>query len=548
MSANNLLYKIVYRLALNITPVILVLISVVIMLPNSNVHKKNLKSGDFYSQLSQELQSSDLTEEELKKGFSQILISTVMNDLATPGWLQNLFEQNIDLTTSWLKGEKDDLALYLPSKEIEVSIIKNIDEQTQKVNKNFDIPTCSKEDEEKIKREGFDLTKNLCLPENVKNGQQKLTENLEINKQTAEQSQTFDKVIRNSVINPFNETFKASDILSLNETQRQIISILNWVRNGYLRLRNLIPVFGFIILALFITSMILAKISGKILGKEIRRYFFYTATGILSLSVILILSFGGFVYLNGQLQNLLIPGIGSQTIVNLLSFEAIKFTFNLVSLSVWIALGLLIINFTWQFLENSGALFNLNKKNKKLQNTRTSTEKNPTFDGDFRRVIGTKYHKPETKLNIPQEKNLFETKTDKNYQKIESQYDDLQDIKNLQNLDSTEAILNQDKLKGPNFTNLSFKNEDSSYELNNQNYTKSKSINNEFKPGNDGFLDTNQPTPLQKSNSNNNLTGNANDNFINNTNNLDFTKNTKPTDTKNTPQTNTNIDYTNIFR
>lgn len=438
MSPTSLLHKIIFRVTTTITPIVLILLSMVINLPNAELHKRTLRNSNFYNDLSLELRGEKANGQEINRSFSQILITAAIDGLATPGWLQNLFEQNINLLTTWLDNPEAELALYLPAKEIESSVAQNINTKTEEISRNFNdqIPECSREEDERIKREGFDLRNELCLPASVKNGEKSLTDFLGINQQTEERSEVLDTLIRNNAVNTFSNTFQAERILSTNQAQIAILNQANGLKASFLWLKSLIPVFFAIMAVLAVLDLILARINNKQLGREARRLFFFISTGSITLGLIIILVFGGFTYVSGWLQDLLIPSLGASSIVRLMTWEIVKFSFNLISIAIWTSLILLGVNLGLYLLEAAGLTLSVSSKNAKLQTNYAIPDKNPTFDGQFHKHRIKNKNKFEEITN-PKE-DLFKAES---YKKIDSEPIDLARINSLQESHSTDQML-----------------------------------------------------------------------------------------------------------
>lgn len=391
MSNNSFIHKLIYRFGVWITPIALIFISIFINLPNADLHKQTLRNSNFYTDLSSEIRSTDLSVQDINRGFGSILLRAVLSDLATPGWLQNFFEQNIDLIAKWLtdQNQESNLILFIPSQEIELAVAKRINKTTAEVSDKFSdqIPVCSRDEVSKLKREGFSFEQSFCLPERVKNGEQELLEFLEINQEDIDRGRVLDKVINNNILNNFNENFRADQILSLDPVQKQFLNFLNQIRSTFLWLRSLFLPTLILIILLFVVNLILAKFTdNKKISYEIRRYFYTVAIGTITSSILIILFLGGFIYLNGWVQSIFIPGLNSSIITNLLALEMVKFAFNLVSLAVWISLGMIAFNIIFKILEITGILSDIKKKNQKLQMATSSVDKNPTLDGEFQRI------------------------------------------------------------------------------------------------------------------------------------------------------------------
>lgn len=405
------LYGILNKLGIWITPIILIVFSLSLNLPNSTLHKSTLRNSNFYNQLSSELNGFSLDEDNADRGFSGILFSAVLKDLATPGWLQNLFERNIDLSSEWMEGRDQNLTLYLPSEDIQLATSKNIDSQTKQVGSEFadKIPKCSKEEEEKIIREGFNLDQEgFCLPEVVTSGQQQLTEFLGLKSTDSKQS-ILDKIVKNNQLKVSTEKFNAQDLLVTN-AQKSLLKRLNFVRDLFLRISAVIPFALVMSFLLLIADLFLAKSMNRKLGKELRKYLFYIASSTISLAALIILSLGATTYFTSFIRNLFFPGIATTRIINLFALEIVKFSFNITSIAIWISLGFLVFNLIYQFLENSGILHNPEAKNSRLmrKSAIATGAHNSTLDGQF-------HNQRRPEIDLEKEEGFYAQNTDVNF-------------------------------------------------------------------------------------------------------------------------------------
>lgn len=405
------LYEILHKFGIWFTPIILIIFSLSLNLPNSALHKATLRNSNFYNQLSSELNGFSLDENNVDRGFSGILFSAVLKDLATPGWLQNLFERNIDLSSEWMEGKNENLTLYLPSEDIQLATSKNIDSQTKQIGTEFasKIPTCSKEDEEKIIREGFSLDEEgFCLPETVSSGQQQLTEFLGLKSTDSKQS-ILDKIVKNNQLKVSTEKFKAQDLLVTN-AQKSLLKRLNFIRDLFLRISAVVPFALVLSFLLLIADLFLAKSMNRKLGKELRKYLFYVASSTISLAALIILALGATTYFTSFVRNLFFPGIATTRIINLFALEIVKFSFNITSIAIWISLAFLVFNLIYQFLENSGVLHNPEAKNSRLmrKSAIATGAHNPTLDGQF-------HNQRRPKLDFEKEEGFYAQNTDVNF-------------------------------------------------------------------------------------------------------------------------------------
>lgn len=390
MSPFRLLYKIVSSVSMWLSPIILIVISISFTLTNATMHKSTLRGSDFYNKLSNELQTNKITSADLDKGFSSILLTSVFSDLATPGWLQNLFERNIDNTANWLDGKEQNWVIYMPTKEIEVSVSNKLDAQTKDIAKNFnsDIRECSNDEATKIQREGFDLQGSFCLPKEVKNGNQTISQFLEVSGQNVQNSTYLNSIVRNNSLNPFSDQIKAENVFASYSNGSDILGFANKVRDGFLAIKRAVPYLVAVLLILLVAQVLLARLNNRKVTHEIRHYLFYTVVGTFSLGCLIILSLGGTILLTTTVQRYLLPSIGSQQLVYLLALEVVKFAFNLISIAIWIALGMIFVYLTIIFFEKSTLVINAREKNQKYkQRSAIIGSDNRTLDGQFHSIL-----------------------------------------------------------------------------------------------------------------------------------------------------------------
>jgi hypothetical protein len=373
-----------------LSPIILVVISLSFTLTNATMHKSTLRGSDFYNKLSNELQTNNLTAQDLDKGFSSILLSSVFSDLATPGWLQNLFERNIDNTANWLEGREENWVVYMPTKEIEVTVSNKIDAQTRDAITNFggQIRECSDGETTKIQREGFDLQGDFCLPKEVKDGNQTLSQFLEVSGQNVQNSTYLNSIVRNNSLNPFSDQVKAENIFGSYANGGDILGFANRIRDGYLAVKSATPYLIALLLILLVAQVLLARLNNRKITHETRHYLFYTVVGTFSLGCLIILSFGGTILLTSTLQRFLLPSIGSEQLIYLIALEVVKFTFNLISIAVWVSLAMIFVYLTIIFFEKSTLVINTREKNNKYkQRSAIIGSDNLTLDGQFKSIL-----------------------------------------------------------------------------------------------------------------------------------------------------------------
>jgi hypothetical protein len=383
-------YQLLSKTVIWIAPFIFILGSMVFALPDGDLHKRTLSNSDFYSRLSEELRASEIEVSNGQIGFGTILYGTILKDIATSGWLKNFAEQNIDNFTQWLDGDVDEWVLYIPIQDVQLSASRQIDQEIVALQEEYgdQLQTCSAGQAETLRVERFSLNNEFCIPESVQNGEQTLTEFLQISDQDVETGEFLDNLVRNNPLSSTGESFRLDDFEYYTLPREQFFDQINILRDGFLLLQGVYVYVLLGLIALFATLLIVAKIAGRSVGTELRRFLFYTSLGIFTLSAIVILFLGGTVYFTSIIQNFLLPGFATNAIVTMISFEAVKFGFNLVSYAFWIGVVMITVNFFLQYADNTGLFSDTADKNKSIEKFQQNQSSNPggvnTFDSQFR--------------------------------------------------------------------------------------------------------------------------------------------------------------------
>ncbi len=381
------LYKFLRGFTIATLPIILILFSISTNLPNAKLHKDTLKDSDFYQQLSGELKNYQPGYSS-KNAFTQLIFASVAEELATPGWLQNLFEKNIDLTSAWLKGDDKNWNFYLPTQDVNLAVSKRIDQETKGFAEKYqtNISTCSTEEANKLKSQGFETNQNFCLPETVKTGSQSLTEFLAYNPNTPNNQNILDKLFKNDTFKDLNNTLKAEELVS--QTQKNSFNIINQTRDYFVILRSIIlPILaGYTILIIFL--IFLAKSLERNQLAELRRILLFSGFSTITFALAIIVIIGGSSYLTSNLQLSILPGLSTAKIANIFSWQLARFSFNLVSTAVWIATGFFVLSIVLLLIDRASLFRKSKEKNSKLRPSSTrDIRKNPTLDGEFRRAL-----------------------------------------------------------------------------------------------------------------------------------------------------------------
>jgi hypothetical protein len=386
-------YQVLSKTVIWIAPFIIVLSSIIFTLPDGQMHKRTLANSNFYDQLSEELQNSEIQIENGQIGFGTILYGTVLKDLATSGWLKNFSETNIDNFTNWLSGDVEAWVLYVPVQDVELSAASQIDQQVASLEEQYgdNLPVCSEGQAETLRVERFSLNNEFCIPETVKNGEESLTEFLGITEEDTKTGEFLEKLVRNNPLNNTSSNFKLDDFEYYTLPRQQFFDNLNLLRDGFLFVRSYLVYILIFVAAAFAALLIISKLVGKKASTEFRRFLFYTSIGIFTLSAAIILFLGGTIYFTSIVQNFLLPGFTTSTIITLIAFEAVKFGFNIVSYAFWAGVIMITLNFFLQYADSTGLFSDTDEKNQNIQKFK-QTRPEPsvpvtTFDSQFKNSV-----------------------------------------------------------------------------------------------------------------------------------------------------------------
>ena len=316
-------------------PLVVIIWSFGVNIPNATEHSKILRQNNFYPELSNEINRLDRENSfNAKDGLWYLIISSTSPDTATPSSLQNLFESNIDLTAKWFDGQSSNWHFYLPVNTLKTSLNKNFDVKTVEVAKakQGDIPVCP--DSTQIKYI-INLEQDFCIPNSVAIGTGLMSDFVKSN--LSFQSKLVQTLFSPENVVDKNKTdFKASEVGIINES---INVTMNNFRDSFLRLKTTIN----IILPILLVSLFLIPLLAFALNKrpinELKLLLRLLGVSTLVNTLVLIVT-SQVVFL----QNLNIAGLSSEKIVNLMSDTFFKIIFELLSSALFLSLSFIVLS------------------------------------------------------------------------------------------------------------------------------------------------------------------------------------------------------------
>jgi len=315
-------------------PLVVITWSFGMALPNATTHSQNLRNSGFYNELSSEIQK--LSKENSftpKEGLWYLIISSTKDEVATPTSLQELFEKNISKTTSWLDGQSGNWYFFLPTKTIHNSLEKNFDIKAVEVAqaKKDEIPNCP---DQSLVKVIIDLQQDFCFPTDQSLGKGLYSDYIK-------SSLKYQGKIIQVLFAPDTQTlektdFKATEVGVINEN---VAIALNSFRDNFLKLKTTVN----IMLPILLISLCLIPLLALALNKRPinESKIVLRLLGISTLVNTLVLIVTAQIIF---LQNLNITGLRSEKIINIMSGAFMRFMFEVLSPSLYLAIGFIVLS------------------------------------------------------------------------------------------------------------------------------------------------------------------------------------------------------------
>jgi len=381
----KIIYRILKALFLWVTPIVVVIFSIIINATNADLYKNTFRSNSFYSNVSEILITPSNQKITAASSLPQaIVLYSLTQEFAKPDWIQNVVEQNVDLTTAWLRGEEKDWVVFIPTTDIDVALKNRLDNTVQNLSAQSSvIPTCTTDQELALKNKGFSVADGrICLPESVQKGNQKLSEFLAIPNQT----DRLDSVLPNNELNQLSDRFPVSSIGGFVQQDDAANKLLNSFRWLILYTQKLtIPAIAMVFLLLTLL-LILSKISGYSVYQQLQSILFTLAASIFTLSVTVIVSLGLTAYLSTWLNNVILPGLVTGKLAELVGWKIVNIIVLWVTPALWIAAIFAGLSFFIRIMR-AISLRNQSVKNDEILSYKPNFENNKTLDGQFQQQI-----------------------------------------------------------------------------------------------------------------------------------------------------------------
>jgi hypothetical protein len=323
----------------------IVVSSIVFVLPNAELHKKRLNDNSFYDRINNQLKPEiGVDKTILQNSFSYILSNAIIKEIVNPIWLRGVVERNIDITSNWLNG-KDNWELYVPIRDVEGAIQKSINTETDAfvaANKK-ELKVCTQNQSDTIKTEGFDLSKEFCIPSEVRNNQKTLTEFVSNSSAITSSAGILNTLIKDSSLSTTSEIQNVNELSELSSKSKQkIFSGIAYTRDLSLSLRNNIVGVFLIIIGLMITNILFLQLTRRNPLYFVFRSSFAIAFYTSVLSAIFVFVVGGSSYFSSLAKEFLLPGFVNSEVLKIVSGQLVTFALDLVFPAFAAAFGFFI--------------------------------------------------------------------------------------------------------------------------------------------------------------------------------------------------------------
>lgn len=130
----KILFSILRKTIIFISPLLIIFTSVAINLPNTDLHKQTLVKQNFYQKLSTEIKSlsnkiidgTAIKPNSLQDSLKQSYFGYILPEISTKEWLQTETEKNLDLFKTWLgDGKNEEFKLADTTEEFNKASNKN---------------------------------------------------------------------------------------------------------------------------------------------------------------------------------------------------------------------------------------------------------------------------------------------------------------------------------------------------------------------------------------------------------------------------------------
>lgn len=357
---------------------------------DSQTINQSFESRNFYVELDSELDTAiNSIDSQTPKTFSTLLGIAVIQQTATPEWIEEVIENNVTLTTQWVTGESEEWTVYVPAADLENAVSENINDSTNKViSADSTIAACSTEEEQSLLSNGFSLDTELCLPQSVIEGRESFSEFFALD-DTVVASNTLNSLVDNANLSSLSDQLPGRNLAQNNTVANQIGSVGINVRSVVIFIRSYSFVFVSLIILLICADLIFAIVINKKIIHELRKIFIHLGSTLLLLAISWIMMFGGSAWLSSALWGSLFSGFYTNSLQNLIVSQLAWTSASMILPVIMLGSLLIVIGLVLMLLNRFHIFGTSTKNNQKIANYQPKGE-NETFDGKFKKLLSQK--------------------------------------------------------------------------------------------------------------------------------------------------------------
>ena len=333
----RVLYRLGRYILYSFLPLWILVSSLAFHIPNAQFQKQYFENRNIYENFTTEVNN---IEDVGEFSFEKLVQFSLLQNLISPSFTRDVVEQNIDITTEWLRGESDVWTLYIPSQKVSDTLQEEIDTSIPALANIENIPVCDQGTTDKIRSEGF-TEETACLPQSLIDG-----------------TESINQVVGSQDIeNNFLKTIQPDTSLNTNTDRvlAQTSSLSDQFSDIIIRLRDLFVFFqrsliaGWVFsISLIVAVFCLGVLAGKSWKKMLRELSFRIGLSSAGAFVSYIIFTGLSLIISSGTSSFLFPSIPGANVIAFINTEALWWLAYQASWLIWatvIGLAIWVITF-----------------------------------------------------------------------------------------------------------------------------------------------------------------------------------------------------------
>ena len=270
-------------------PLVFIIFSLNLNLPNTELHKQTFINNNFYKQFSQEVQKLKTNNEPLNK-----LASNLNDNFGNAIWLQKSTENSINGFGGWLRSDTESL----------------------KANPKPEQP-------KKVEQTNINQFDSTVFDEYAK----------KFNLSTAEVKQKFQDLQNQSS--------------SLNNSQPlgyNLFNFPNWIKSSYQTVHKFIPFVTVVYILMLILIVLVSPLFGKNPMRELGIILSRIGSSTLFSSLVFLAGLLVTIYTAGFFQNSFLSILNTAAITSIVNWQMFWLSYSVLSTAIWIGIGSFLVS------------------------------------------------------------------------------------------------------------------------------------------------------------------------------------------------------------